>query len=106
MRIYTIVVLSLALAAGLGVAYLDGRPHWDDTGISAGLVFLASGFFSLILPRRAWLVILLVGAWIPLLGLVSHNYGAVLALGFAAVGGLIGWGASRFFMAVTTPTPS
>jgi hypothetical protein len=106
MRIYTIVVLTLALVAGLGIAYLDSRPHWDDTGISAGLVFLASGFFSLILPRRAWLVMLLVGAWIPLMGLSSGNVGSVLALGFAIVGGLVGWGASRFFMAVTTPTPS
>ncbi len=30
-----------AAVLSLAIAWIDSRPHWDDTGISAGVIFLA-----------------------------------------------------------------
>jgi hypothetical protein len=54
-------LLVLALALGLGIAWIDSRPHWDDTGITAGLLFLSAAAVTLVAPRCPWLLGLLVG---------------------------------------------
>ena len=53
-------------AVGLCIAYVDSRPGWDDTGITAGLLVLSATVLGLISPRRAWRWSLCVGLWIPL----------------------------------------
>jgi hypothetical protein len=60
----------LALAAaviGLTLGYLDSRPSWDDTGITAALLLLTSAMVAGLSGRRPWLWALLIGIWIPLL---------------------------------------
>jgi hypothetical protein len=54
-------LLVLALALGLAIAWIDSRPHWDDAGITAGLLLLSAATCTLLAPRRPWLVGLLVG---------------------------------------------
>jgi hypothetical protein len=80
----------LALVAsliGLGLGYLDSRPSWDDTGITAALLLLTAGTVAGISGRRPWLWALLIGIWIPLLevrgaaGLASLAALAVSTLG-------------------------
>lgn len=79
--------LGTAILLGLFIAWVDSRPTWDDTGITATAVFLVSAFLGLALPERAWLWALAVGSWIPAYGIVQNrNYGAVLALVVAFVG--------------------
>jgi hypothetical protein len=56
---------AIGLAAGLGLAYLDSLPTWDDSGILAGGMLLVSGVLALMGGRPAWLVALAVGMWIP-----------------------------------------
>lgn len=51
----------LALGLGLAIAWMDSRPHWDDSGITAGALLLSAGAIALISGRRPWLVGLLVG---------------------------------------------
>ena len=77
----------LAVLAGLAIAWVDSRPGWDDTGITAGLVLVASAAFAALRPATPWLWALAVGAWIPVIGvLTTHNYGALLALAIAFLG--------------------
>lgn len=85
----------IAAAIGAGVAYVDSRPNWDDTGITAGVVILAAGLLSVIRPRTWWLSGLLVGAPIPIANYALHrNLSAIVALVIAmiaaAFGALIG----------------
>lgn len=86
-----LVLLLGALAIGLGIAWIDSRPTWDDTGITAGLVFLSAAAFGVAMPKYAWLWGLCVGGWIPLIEIAqSHNAGSVEALAIALLGAYSG----------------
>jgi hypothetical protein len=86
----------LAAATGAAIAYVDSRPSWDDTGLTAFAVLLASGVFALWIPRRWWLWAILVGAWVPLVEIIrGGNAASLLALAFAAAGAAIGAAVSR-----------
>lgn len=77
------------LAVGLGglIAYVDSRPNWDDTGITAGLIFLVCFVCTVLFPQRPWLWALAVGVWVPIVAIMtSQNYGALLALAVAFTG--------------------
>jgi hypothetical protein len=60
------VLLGAAIALGVAIAWVDSRPHWDDTGITAGSLLLSAGLLGLIGPRRPWLWALGIGLWVPL----------------------------------------
>ena len=80
-------LLALAILAGLVITWIDSRQGWDDTGITAALILLASGGFTALRPARPWLWALAVGCWIPLWGIVTAaNYGSLLALAVAFLG--------------------
>ncbi len=85
-------VVLVALGWGLLVAWVDSRPTWDDTGISAVAIFLGCAVCGFLSPRHAWRWALAVGAWIPLFGIVWGNDAAVLALAVAFVGAYAGAG--------------
>jgi hypothetical protein len=59
-------LLAAGVLAGLAIAYVDSRPNWDDTGITALALAASGGVLGLIAPRRPWLWALAVGIWIPL----------------------------------------
>lgn len=90
-RSKTIALLVPALIFGLAIAWIDSRPGWDDSGVSAMLVLCSTAILGAAMPKRAWLWALAVGIWIPLLGLtVSHNTGSLLALVIAFAGAYAG----------------
>ena len=62
--LHRLVLVGSALA-GLGIAYVDSRPNWDDTGITAGALVLGAAVCGLLGPRRPWLWALAMGIWIP-----------------------------------------
>lgn len=98
--------LLLALAIGIGIAWIDSRPGWDDTGITAGLVFLSSAVLGAAAPRYPWAWALAIGGWIPLVELAqARNAGALLALAIAFAGAYAGWGARAAIAAVTPSRP-
>ena len=92
-------MLMLALCLGGFVTYVDSRPTWDDTGVTAAALFVCAAVFGFASPRWAWAWALALGLWIPLVGVLrAGNYGSLLALLFAfagAYGGLLLRKASR-----------
>jgi len=85
------ILLAVAIALGLAIYWIDSRPHWDDTGITAVMILTVSALLGLTMPRRAWSWALAVGIWIPLGSLLQHHsYTAILALVIAFNGAYAG----------------
>ena len=85
------ILLACALVVGAGVTWVDSRPSWDDTGVTVGVILLATFVLGVFGPRRPWLWGLAVGAGIPLVEIpASGNFGAVAALAFALAGAYTG----------------
>lgn len=93
------VLLAVAILTGLFIAFVDSRPTWDDTGITAGAMLLSSGLFTLLGYRRPWLIALAIGLWTPLYETyLSHNFrlpGVILfplvVLLIPTIGAYAGW---------------
>lgn len=97
------VLLLVALILGALIAWVDSRPTWDDTGITAGVLLLISAGFGAARPRFAWLWALALGAWIPIVNIViARNFGAILALGIAFIGAYLGVAAHYLLHRTTT----
>lgn len=90
--------LLIALISGLGLAYVDSRPTWDDTGVLAVGIFLICGILGAVFRDRPWRWAILVGLWIPVYQIVfNRNFESLIAiaLGAAYLGAFIGNMVSR-----------
>ena len=91
-----VLLLSVAaLCAGLGIAWVDSRPGWDDTGVTAGALLIAAALaaFARVPP---WLAALLVAG--PILAAeLSRGTGVLLAIPFAIAGAYAGAFVHRLF---------
>jgi hypothetical protein len=93
-------LMVLALALGLAIAWFDSRPHWDDAGITAGMLLIGSAALALGVRRRAWMIALAVGIWIPL-QMIAHASSVksalmpLLILLFPMIGAYAGMGMRR-----------
>lgn len=91
-----VVLVCAALFAGVVIGVVDSSPGWDSTGITAVTLLVVTAVVAWLGRDRPWLWALLVGLPTPILSLArAGNGGAVLALGFAAAGAVIGWSARR-----------
>ena len=91
-----VLSLVVAVVAGIGIAYVDTRPGWDSTGITAGLLALAALIAVLIdgsgRAVRVAAIAVLVGIWIPILEVAAPGAnGPLLAFVFSGVGAFVGW---------------
>ena len=85
------ILLTIGVAAGGGLAYLDSLPKWDDSGVLAGGMLLASGLLTLAGGRPAWVVALAIGVWIPLRAILTGGDPLIAAvLIFAFLGAYAG----------------
>lgn len=96
-----VALLVAAVALGLAIAWVDSRPHWDDTGITAGMLLLSGGALGLAGPRRPWLWALGVGIWIPLYLIartptMGNVLGSFVILAFPFAGAYAGMALRRF----------
>ena len=90
------VMMVLALALGLLIAFADSSPGWDSTGITAGALLVVGGTTALIGRTRPWMWASLVGLPTPVIGITRDGQtGSLLALVFAGIGAAIGWTAAR-----------
>ncbi len=86
------ILLALSLAAGLGIAFIDSRPSWDDTAITVAALVVCGGIIGLLLQRRPWLFALALGLWLPLWeGITSRNFSILVVLVFPFAGVYAGW---------------
>ncbi len=79
---------AFALLAGLAIAWLDTRPGWDDTAISAGALFISAGVAGLV-GAPWWLAGGLAVAPM-LIAELGGNKGVLLALPIAFAGAIAG----------------
>jgi hypothetical protein len=87
---------ALAMISGMVLAWVDSRPTWDDTGVTAGAALLVSAALGYVAPRHGWRTALAVGSWIPLYAIASAgHYAALLALAFTGAGTYMGIAARR-----------
>ena len=98
-RMNFVFLVLVALMLGMLIFMVDSSPGWDDTGVSAAMVLVASGLMGAIHPARAWVWALAVGSWVPLMGFALDPAGfdpaSVLALAFATAGAYAGALAGR-----------
>ena len=88
-KFWSALIISSLL--GLLIAWIDSRPNWDDSGITAAMIFCVSAFFGFFMKDRPWLWALSVGIWIPLSSTLFYmNYTTILALIFAFIGSYVG----------------
>ncbi|HEX5010243.1 MAG TPA: hypothetical protein VFY71_07565 [Planctomycetota bacterium] len=85
----TWVACAGALAAGLAIAWVDSRPTWDDTGISAAALFVASGLAAR-LGVTWWVAALLVGGPLVVAEWGGVGVGLLIPPGIALVGAVLG----------------
>jgi len=87
-------ILSVLFACvfGIGIAWIDAQPSWDDSGISAFMILLVSMLAAYMAKRKPWLIALAVGVWIPIYGIIfTQNFGSLLALLPGIIGAYTGW---------------
>lgn len=78
------ITLLVALVFGWGLAYVDSRPNWDDTGVLALGIFLTCGILGAVFRDRPWSWAILVGIWIPGYQIFfNRNLESLLALAIA-----------------------
>lgn len=87
--IASLLIGALALVVGCCIAWMDTRPGWDDTGITAGALLLG-GLLAAVLGLRWWIAVLLVAGPIILAECQSAGWAVLLMLGFAVVGSALG----------------
>jgi len=76
---------------GMMIGFIDSRPHWDDTGITVGMILVAAACLGYVMPERAWVWALSVGLWVPVWNIfLNHNYSSIISVGIAFVGAYIG----------------
>ena len=81
------ILLVSAIIFGLLIAWVDTRPTWDDTGITAATIIIVTAILGAVMTKRVWIWALAVGIWIPVFNIVlNNNYGSILALIVAFIG--------------------
>lgn len=83
---------------GYLIYWIDSRPNWDDTGITASLLLISSLVLGFLISRKPWFLALAIGIWIPLNDLIANfHFDSVLALMISFIGSYIGYVAQSKF---------
>ena len=86
------IVPLIGLLVGIGIGFFDSRPGWDDTGVTAGAVFLVAAVLGAARPRVSWLTGLAVGLPVLAMNALLHsNFGSAIALGIGLAGAGVGY---------------
>jgi hypothetical protein len=84
----TLLRSALVLCAGSGIAWVDTRPGWDDTGITVGLLIIAAAVGSLAGVRP--LIAASLAAVPMLIAELPRGTGVLLAIPVALAGAFAG----------------
>jgi hypothetical protein len=89
------MLLCVAVCFGAAITWIDTRPTWDDTGITAAMILVATATLGFAGPSRAWVFALAVSLWIPIFGLLHGNHATLIALAVGFLGAYAGAAARR-----------
>jgi hypothetical protein len=78
-----------SVLAGGAIAWVDTRPSWDDTGVTAGALLVVAGIAALS-GLRWWIAAVIVVCPLLLAEIGSAGWGLLLAPAFTLVGALGG----------------
>jgi hypothetical protein len=82
-----LILIVLALLAGLIIGWIDTRPNWNDTGVTVGLIFISSFVLGLFSGKNAWILALIIGLCITSLNfLVSSRLDSAISLVISLAG--------------------
>jgi hypothetical protein len=85
------VLFFIANLSGVVIGFIDSRPHWDDPGITVGLILIVSACIGFIMPRRAWIWAVTVGSWIPAWEIIKYNnFSSLISFPVAFIGSYLG----------------
>ena len=85
------ILFIIAIALGMIIGFIDSRPHWDDTGVTVGMILIATACLGFVIPKRAWVWAISFGIWIPIWNILLYNkYSSLIALPIAFVGAYLG----------------
>jgi hypothetical protein len=88
-RFWIMLIVTITLA--LLLALVDTSPHWNDTGVTVGLLLMVSFVCGAIMPKYAWLWALIIGSLLFLLNVVhTGTYGSAGAIIFCFAGAYAG----------------
>ena len=94
-------VLAASLLVGAAIAWMDNRPNWDDTGVTAFALLLTGGVMGLLVPRRPWLWAISIWMWLPAWNIAKARavtpgmVAWLIVLAFPMAGALLGTLARR-----------
>lgn len=94
-RLVFLLVGGSAIAFGGLIAWVDTRPTWDDTGVTAGLLFVAAAGAA-IAGLRWWHAALLIATPLILFEYRTAGSAIFLVIGIALLGGALGQSVRRF----------
>ena len=85
------ILLVIAIVLGLIIGWIDSRPNWDDTGTTVAALIIVSASLGFFQSKRAWLLAIAAGIWVPFFNFVSHQYfNSLPAIIFAFAGAYLG----------------
>jgi hypothetical protein len=85
------ILFLIAIALGMMIGFIDSGPHWDDTGVTVGMILIATAGLGFVMSKRAWIWAISVGAWIPIWNILrNNNYSSFIALPIAFFGAYLG----------------
>jgi len=94
----------LSLFIGLLIGWIDSGPKWDDTGITAFAIFIATLVLGASRPKGAWLWALFIGGSIVLFNIFRNgSFQSLLALVISFIGAYSGFGLNRLIGASKNP---
>jgi len=95
-----LILTAVVLVAGVAIAWMDTRPRWDDTGITAGAILVTAALGG-VLGLRPWLAALLVTAPLLIAELGASGVG-LLIVPVVAIFGAYGGASFRHVVGVST----
>jgi hypothetical protein len=96
-KVSSILAAAISVVGGFVIFLIDSSAGWDDTGITAGILFILAAVCGFLSPKRFWLWALLAGLWIPLNGFIkTQEFKYFLILLIPLAGSLAGIAAGGF----------
>jgi hypothetical protein len=90
-RIRFMIMVIASVTGGIMIYLVDSSKGWDDTGVTAVMLFSFSLLSGFIYQKRLWLWAILTGIWIPLFAIInSGNYSMIPVLAITFAGSFAG----------------